>query len=205
MPVGRALFSSATIGFILCVTPLQSPVDASKEALVSEEPEYLQRLRRSLEERTKRPPESQPAAKNAPAYSVQEQEALRWAKQLAGGTELRAVRNLSGSRFAVLVRLQSASGVKFISIEGLPSREALLERVKPGATVGEEVLGAYEVKGGRPITVVLSPDGQVGLKMGEPRPGAHPVSPEKMLRRAAAEAAERAKSRPGRGDRTGRR
>lgn len=95
----------------------------------------------------------------------------------------------------VLVRLQSASGLKFLSVEGIPDRDALKERVKPGATVGEEVLGAYEVKGGRPVSVAIE-EGQVVLKMGDPRRGANPVSPEKMLRKAAAEAVIREKNRP---------
>ena len=77
----------------------------------------------------------------------------------------------------------------------MPSREALRERVKPGATVGEEVLGAYEVKGGRPISIAIEA-GQVVLKMGTPRPGANPLSPEQMLRRAEAEAEQRAKTKP---------
>jgi hypothetical protein len=94
----------------------------------------------------------------------------------------------------VLVRLQSASGLRFLSVEGLPDRETLKERVKPGATVGEEVLGAYEVRGGRPVTIAIE-QGQVALKMGAPRLGATPVSPEKMLRKAAAEAEHRAKTR----------
>ena len=75
-----------------------------------------------------------------------------------------------------------------------PDRDTLKERVKPGATVGEEVLGAYEVRGGRPVTVAIE-EGQVVLKMGQPRLGANPVTPEKMLRKAAAEAETRAKTR----------
>jgi len=38
----------------------------------------------------------------------------------------------------------------------------------------------------------------VALKMGTPRPGANPVSPEKMLRQAATQAEQRAKSRANR-------
>jgi len=170
---------------------------------VSNEPEYLQRLRKSQEERARR---DQPTAAAAgPAMSRVEQEALRWAKQVAKGAELRSIRNLAGSRFAALVRLQGASGVKFLSLEGFPSREALLERVKPGATVGEEVLGAFEVRGGRPVEVTNDEAGQVILKIGAPRPGASPLSPEKMIRRAEAMAAEREKTRPkgGPGDRGG--
>jgi hypothetical protein len=135
--------------------------------------------------------------------SKQEQEAVRWARELAKGTELRSIRNLAGARFATLLRLQGASGVKFLSLEGFQGREQLLERVKPGATVGEEVLGAYEVKGGRPVTIANDEAGQVVLKIGAPRPGANPVSPEKMIRKAEALAHERAKTRP-KGDRDGR-
>ena len=164
---------------------------------MSQEPEYLLRLRRAQQEKSEKGKDaaaSRPEA-SAPNYSVQEQEALRWARELAAGTELRSIRNLSGARFAVLVRLQSASGLRFLSVEGIPTREALKERVKPGATVGEEVLGAYEVKGGRPVEIAME-EGQVALKMGAPRPGANPVSPEKMLRKATAEAVIREKNRP---------
>ncbi|MDX2058687.1 MAG: hypothetical protein SFV24_12860, partial [Gemmatimonadales bacterium] len=121
------------------------------------------------------------------------------------GTELRSVRSLTGARFAALMRIQGASGVKFLSLEGFATREALVDRVKPGASVGEEVLGAYEVKGGRPVTVATDEAGQIVLKIGAPRPGANPVSPEKMIRRAEAAAAERAKTRPKNDDRGGRR
>jgi hypothetical protein len=168
---------------------------------MSEEPEYLQRLRRAQEERHGKAGKSAPGARpeaTAPQYNAQEQEALRWARGLAATTDLRSIRGLAGARFVVLVRLQSASGTRFLSVEGLPSREALKERVKPGATVGEEVLGAYEVKGGRPITIAIE-SGQVELKMGTPRPGANPVDPEKMLRKAAAEAEHRAKTRAHKG------
>ncbi len=164
---------------------------------MSQEPEYLLRLRRAQQEKSEKGKDaasSRPEA-TAPGYSVQEQEALRWARELAAGTELRSIRNVSGARFAVLVRLQSASGLRFLSVEGIATREALKERVKPGATVGEEVLGAYEVKGGRPVEIAIE-EGQVVLKMGAPRPGANPVSPEKMLRKATAEAVIREKNRP---------
>lgn len=165
--------------------------------VMSQEPEYLQRLRKAQQERQEKAGKGPGAARaesGVPAYSAQEQEALRWARELAAGTELRSIRGLAGARFAVLVRLQSASGMRFLSVEGLANREALKERVKPGATVGEEVLGAYEVKGGRPVTVVIEA-GQVALKIGPPRRGAAPISPEKMLRQAATQAELRAKTR----------
>jgi hypothetical protein len=168
---------------------------------VSDEPEYLLRLRKSREERARRVSGSTPGPAPAGPHSAQEQEAIRWAKQLAKGTELRSIRNLVGARFAALIRLQGASGVKFLSLEGFAGREALIDRVKPGATVGEEVLGAYEVKGGRPVELGTDEAGQVVLKIGAPRPGAHPLSPEQMIRKAEAAAVERAKTRPREGQR----
>jgi hypothetical protein len=168
---------------------------------MSQEPEYLQRLRRAQQERLEKAGKGTAAVRpeaGAPAYSAQEHETLRWARELAAGTELRSIRGLSGARFAVLVRLQSASGMRFLSVEGLADRDALKERVKPGATVGEEVLGAYEVKGGRPVAIAIEA-GQVTLKMGAPRPGANPISPEKMLRQAATQAEIRAKTRANKG------
>ena len=165
---------------------------------MSQEPEYLQRIRRAQQakqDKGAKDPSHSPSETGVPSYSAAEQEAIRWARELAAGTELRSIRNLPGARFVVLVRLQSASGLKFLSVEGIPDRDALKERVKPGATVGEEVLGAYEVKGGRPVSVAIE-EGQVALKMGDPRRGANPVSPEKMLRKATAEAVIREKNRP---------
>jgi hypothetical protein len=168
---------------------------------MSQEPEYLQRLRRAQQERLEKAGKGTAAVRpeaGAPAYTAQEHETLRWARELAAGTELRSIRGLSGARFAVLVRLQSASGMRFLSVEGVADRDALKERVKPGATVGEEVLGAYEVKGGRPVAIAIEA-GQVTLKMGAPRPGANPISPEKMLRQAATQAEIRAKTRANKG------
>ena len=170
---------------------------------MSSEPAYLQRIR---EAQAKREGKGSPsaAAKDAAALSVQEKEALRWARE-AAGTELRATKNLAGARYAVLLRVQSASGTTYTSVEGLASREALVERVKPGAGMGEEVLGAYEVKGGRPVTISTDEQSQIKLVMGAPRPGANPVAPEKMLRKAEADAIIREKTRPKDRDRGGRR
>lgn len=165
---------------------------------MTQEPEYLRRLREAQAAKHQKAAPAPAASQN-----THEQETLRWAKEVAAGQEIRSIRNQPGARFAVLVRLVSASGSKFLSLDGLPDREALKERVKPGATVGEEVLGAYEIKGGRPVTIVLE-EGQVVLKMGAPRPGANPLTPDQMLRKAAAEAAQLAKTRPRDTDRGGR-
>lgn len=161
---------------------------------MSNEPEYIRRLREAQAARQGKKPA--PAAQATQGtHSPQEQEAVRWAREAAEGEEIRTVRNLTGARFAVLLRIQGATGQKLLSLEGIADRDTLRERVKPGSTVGEEVLGAYEVRGGRPVTVVIE-DGQVTLKMGAPRPGAQPVDPQKMLRQAAREAEKREKERP---------
>ena len=161
---------------------------------MSNEPEYIRRLREAQAARQgKKAAAAAQAAQGS--HTPQEQEALRWAREAADGQELKTIRNLAGARFAVLLRIQSASGQKLLSLEGIADRDTLRERVKPGATVGEEVVGAYEVRGGRPVTVVVE-DGQVVLKMGAPRPGAQPVDPQKMLRMAAREAEKREKERP---------
>jgi len=172
-----------------------------QEISVSNEPEYIRRLREAQAGR--KPAAAEPAQPDTGA-TLQEQETVRWAREVAAGQEIRSIRNLKGARFAALVRLQGVTGTKLLSLEGFPDRETLKERVKPGATVGEEVLGAYEVRGGRPVTITME-EGQVLLRMGAPRPGAHPMSPEKMLRKAAAEAARRAKERPRETDRDRRR
>jgi hypothetical protein len=165
---------------------------------MSHEPDYLRRLREARAQRRKGSAgRAEVPSAIEKGLSVAEQEAIRWAREVAAGQDIRSIRGLAGTRFAVLVRLQSATGQRFLSLDGLPDREALRERVKPGATVGEEVLGAYEVKGGRPVTVELE-EGQVVLRMGPPRPGARPLDPEQMLRKAKAEAALRARQRPSR-------
>lgn len=157
---------------------------------MSNEPEYLKRLRRNQ-------PKSRAHTGGGGAESsmtAQEKEALKWARETAG-VDLRSVKALSGARYVVLLGVQSATGAKHHSLEGLPDREALIQRMLPGSGMGEEIIGSYEVKGGRPITTDVV-EGELKLKMGLPRPGANPVSPEKMLRQAAAEAAKLAKSRP---------
>jgi len=169
---------------------------------MSDEPDYLRRLRENQERRDRPPPGATPRA-DTRSLTIQEREATKWARETAG-TDLRAVKNLPGARYAVLLKVQSATGSTMISLEGLPTREALLERLKPGAGFGEEIVASYEVRGGRPVTASTDAEGQIKLTMGPARPGANPVSPEKMLRQATAEAAVRAKTRPRDTERSGR-
>ena len=160
---------------------------------MSDQPEYLRRLK---ENQAKHDRGSASAGRgDAAALTLQEREALKWAREAAGG-DLRAQKNLSGARYVVVLKVQSATGSTVHSLEGLSSREALIERLRPGSGYGEEVVASYEVRGGRPITVGTDAEGQIKLTMGTPRPGANPLSPEQMLRQATAEAAVRAKTRP---------
>jgi hypothetical protein len=167
---------------------------------MSDEPMYLQRLRQNRGGQGKR---GGPVAGVSEGLNAQEQEALRWARE-AAGTDLRSKKDLAGAKYAIVIRVNAASGVALSSCEGLASREALLERIKTAAFMSEDVVGAYEVRGGRPLTISNS-EGEITLKAGPARPGANPMPPEKMLRQAAQAAAERAKSRPRDDDRGGQR
>jgi hypothetical protein len=160
---------------------------------------YLQRLRQNRGGQGKR---GGVAANATEGLNAQEQEALRWARE-AAATELRSKKDLAGAKYAIVIRVNAASGVALSSVEGLPSREALVDRIKNAAFMSEEVVGAYEVRGGRPLTVGNA-EGEITLKAGPARPGANPTPPEKMLRQANLAAAERAKSRPRDDDRGGR-
>ena len=159
---------------------------------MSDQPEYLRRLKENQAKHERGAPAS--GQGQAAALTLQEREALKWARETAA--DLRAQKNLSGARYAVVLKVQSATGSTVHSLEGLPSREALVERLRPGSGYGEEVVASYEVRGGRPITVGTDAEGQIKLTMGAPRPGANPLTPEQMLRQATAEAAVRAKTRP---------
>lgn len=166
---------------------------------MSDEPIYLQRIKQHRGGQGKRVPGGSGTGEE---MTSQEREALRWARE-AAGTELRSTKALAGAKYAVVIRVNSATGVAMYSCEGLASREALLERIKSAAFMSEDVVGAYEVRGGRPLVIGRSEEGEFTLKAGAARPGANPLPPEKMLRQAAQAAAERAKSRPRDTDRGG--
>lgn len=161
---------------------------------MADEPAYLRKLREDREARARKGREDAPAQSAKNRYTIQEKEALKWAREQAAGADLKTTRDLGGARYVVLLKLASVTGTASLSLEGLPTREALLARLKRGPGMGEELLGAYEVKGGRPITVSME-GGEPVLAMGAARPGANPLPPEKMLRKALADAALREKTR----------
>jgi hypothetical protein len=174
---------------------------------MSDEPEYLRRMREAREARAQRaranPVAAVPAAGD---LGKEELEAVRWAREVAKA-EPRSIRNLKGARYALLVKLAGASGSSTFALEGLAGKDALVERIKSAVSMGDELVGAYEVRSGRPLTISME-GSEPSFKAGPPRAGAQKVDPQRMLRRAAAEAAERAKQRPARdrdSDRGGRR
>lgn len=162
---------------------------------MTDEPEYLQKMRRAREQREQKARPSGDSATTSGALTAAEQGAVRWARETAR-TELRAVRKLAGAQYAVLLKVASASGAAFYTLEGLPGRDAALERVKSAQAMGDDVLGAYEVSGARPLTIGED-KGRPTFSAGPGRAGGKPLSPEKMFRRAQAEAAERPRTRPG--------
>jgi hypothetical protein len=159
----------------------------------SDEPEYLKAIKRNAAQ--KRASDSGQRAAE-PARSVPspaEREATRWAKEV-GGREVRVSPGLAGAKVAILVQPITPFGTPPVTLEGLPSREALAERVRAAQGAGENVLGCFELTTGRPLTPELS-EGKVTFAAGAPRQIMKPQTPERMIRIAAKQAAELAKSR----------
>ncbi|MBK6422469.1 MAG: hypothetical protein IPI38_17680 [Gemmatimonadetes bacterium] len=160
---------------------------------MSDEPEYLKALKRNQEKQ-----KAGSAAKSATVTkggtpSPAEREATRWAREV-GGKEVRIAPSVTGAKVALLVRPITPFGTPAVTLEGLGSREALGERVKAAAGAGEEVLGCFELTTGRPLTVEVQ-DGKAVITAGAPRQIMKAESPERMIRLAAKQAEELAKTR----------
>ncbi|HEY7683783.1 MAG TPA: hypothetical protein VH879_14150 [Gemmatimonadales bacterium] len=160
----------------------------------NDEPEYLKAIRRTQEQRkggdaSRAEPQSLKSAPPTPA----QREAVRWAKEV-GGKEVRIAPSLSGAKVAILVQPITPFGAPPVTLEGLASREALAERVRAAQGTGENVLGCFELTTGRPLTVEVQ-EGRVNFTAGPPRQIMKAETPERMIRMAAKQAAELAKSR----------
>src|SRR5262245_59840149 len=176
------------------VSSPRKPVPPMSGAVtVSDEPEYLKALRKSREQRKPGAgaAEASNAGKNTP--SPAEREATRWAREV-GGRDVRLAPTLRGAKIAILVQPITPFGTPPVSLEGLPHREALAERVKAAQGAGENVLGIFELTTGRPLTVETV-EGKVNIVPGKPRMIMKAESPERMIRKATAEAALLAKTR----------
>lgn len=160
----------------------------------NDEPDYLKAIKRTQEQqRTGAPARPEPgAAKNRPPTPA-EREATRWAREV-GGREVRIAASLSGARVAFLVQPITPFGTPPVTLEGLPSRDALAERVKAAQGAGENILGCFELTTGRPLNAEIQ-EGKVVFTAGQPRQIMKAQSPERMIRMAAKQAEELAKSR----------
>lgn len=160
---------------------------------MSDEPEYLKALRRT-QELKKSAGQSKVAASGGKGPPVPaEREAIRWAKEV-GGRDVRVAPSLSGAKMAILIQPITPFGTPAVTVEGLPSREALAARVLAAQGAGENVLGCFELTTGRPLTAEIA-DGKVQFTAGKPRQILKAESPERMIRKATAEAELLAKTR----------
>ncbi|MGE0352004.1 MAG: hypothetical protein AB7Q69_02100 [Gemmatimonadales bacterium] len=164
---------------------------------MTDEPEYLKALRRS-QERRRSGGRSGTARDQGSALSPAEQEALRWAREVAG-QEVRAGGSFQGARYAMLAQPKTYDGKAPMVLDGFPSMEALIARYEAATSYGDTILGCYEVPSARPLTVA-SEGGKTVFTPGQARRVAKPLSPEQMIRRAAQAAEQQAKKGGGRSD-----
>lgn len=160
----------------------------------NDEPEYLKALRRS-QERNKgaSAPAATAQAKEVPLAPA-EREALRWAREAAGGQDVRPGPTLRGAKCAFLSQPKTYDGKAPIMLDGVASKEALLSRYEAATSFGDKVIGLYDITSSRPLTVETK-EGKTAFVAGPVRPVAKAMSPEQMIRKAAAEAEQLAKTR----------
>ena len=159
----------------------------------NDEPEYLKAIRRNQEQKKAPAAKSGPAAPKAVQASPAEREAHRWAQEV-GGKEVRIAPSVTGAKVALLLQPITPFGKPAVTLEGLPSRDALAERINAAQGAGENVLGCYELTTGRPLTSELV-EGKVTFTAGAKREIMKAESPERMIRIAAKQAEELAKTR----------
>ena len=166
-------------------------------AVSTDEPEYLKALRRTQEAKknpAKNPAPAKAAAAEKPAVqSPAEREAVRWGREV-GGKDINILPFKAGSKCAILLHPITPFGAPRVTMEWVADREALAARYHQAQGAGENVLGSYELTTGRPLTAETV-DGKLVLTAGQPRQIAKAESPERMVRKAAAEAALLAKTR----------
>jgi hypothetical protein len=162
--------------------------------VANDEPEYLKALRRR-QERLKGSAAPSSVTQNpkelplAPA----EREALRWARE-AAGQDVRPGPTLRGAKCAFLSQPKTYDGKAPIMLDGVASKEALLSRYEAATSFGDKVIGLYDIASARPLTVETI-EGKTTFVPGLVRQVAKAMSPEQMIRKAAAEAEALAKTR----------
>ena len=162
--------------------------------MANDEPEYLKALRRSQERQKAgagpRPGTSNP--KETP-LGAPEREALRWAREVAG-QDVRPAPSLRGAKCAFLSQPKTYDGKAPIMLDGVATKEALLSRYEAATSFGDKVLGLYDVVSARALTIETK-EGKTAFVPGPVRQVAKAMSPEQMIRKAAQEAEQLAKTR----------
>lgn len=158
---------------------------------MSDEPEYLKALKRTQSKQKDRGDKGGAPArkKGGKPWTTAEREALRWAREVAGG-EVAVRESLHGARSAILFKPKSFDGKAQPVVEGVGSREALVTRFESATSFGDTVLGCYDVLSGRPLEVAAK-EGKTEFVPGKAREIPKPMTPEQMIRKAAKEAAKR--------------
>jgi hypothetical protein len=159
--------------------------------VANDEPEYLKALRQNQAKH--KASSAKPAAAAARTQTPAEREAHRWAREV-GGKDIRVVGSLADAKVAVLVQPITPFGKPQVSLEGVADKAALEERVKAAQGAGENIVGAYEITTGRPLTVEVT-EGKVSITPGQKREVIKAQSPERMIRMAAKQAEILAKTR----------
>jgi hypothetical protein len=160
----------------------------------NDEPEYIKAIKRSQEKKKSgaQARSSAVSVKSGPP-SPAEREAIRWAREV-GGKDVRVAPSVTGAKVALLIQPITPFGSPPVTLEGLNGREALADRVKSAQGAGENVLGCFELTTGRPLTAELA-EGKVTFTAGAARQIMKSESPDRMIRLAAKQAEELAKTR----------
>jgi hypothetical protein len=160
----------------------------------NDEPEYLKALRRS-QERIKggAPPSTGAQSPKEAPLGPAEREALRWARE-AAGQDVRPGPTLRGAKCAFLSQPKTYDGKAPIMLDGVASKEALLSRYEAATSFGDKVIGLYDIASSRTLTVETR-EGKTTFVPGPVRQVAKAMSPEQMIRKAAAAAEQLAKTR----------
>jgi uncharacterized membrane protein YgcG len=160
----------------------------------NDEPEYLKALKRAQEQKkaaAAKPPA--PTLKKGGPPSPAEREAIRWAREV-GGKDVNIAASLSGARCVIVLHPITPFGAPRVSLEGVADREALAERIRSAIGAGENVMGAYELTTGRPLTHTIV-EGKITFTPGAPRAVLKATTPERMLSQATRQAELLAKTR----------
>jgi hypothetical protein len=159
----------------------------------SDEPGYLKALRAAQQQKKQSGGPSGPTGGKHASLSPEAREALRWASDVAK-MEVTSTPSLVGAGCAYLFSPRTFTGKAPVVLHGVADRAALAQRVAGAASAGETVLGCYDIRERRPLTP-RGEGGSIVFDAGPQRTLPKTVSPEQMIRRAAQQAEELAKTR----------